>query len=127
MLPEPEKKESDKKETEKKETAASTAGVRPIPPRWAGPLAAPQAVVVRGATVWTESDAGILENADLLVVGGRITAVGKGIAAPAGAIEIDGKGKHVTPGIVDAHSHSAVDGHVNEGSHNVTPRSASGT
>src|SRR5262249_39323542 len=117
-LPESDKKGSDKK-PEKKE-APATADARPLPPRFAAPLAAPQAVVVRGATIWTESDAGILENADLLVVGGKVAAVGKGLAAPAGAIEIDGRGRHVTPGIVDAHSHSAVDGHVNEGSHNVT-------
>jgi len=129
----PESKESEKKgkkdadkadKADKKEagstTGASSAGVRPLPPRWAAPLASPQAVVVRGATVWTESDAGILENADLVVVGGRITAVGKGLAAPAGAVEVDGHGRHVTPGIIDAHSHTAVDGDVNEGSHNVT-------
>jgi len=77
-------------------------------------------VVVRGATVWTQGPAGILENADLVVSGGKVVAVGKNLTAPAGAIEIDGRGKHVTPGIIDAHSHTAVDGDVNEGTHNVT-------
>ena len=110
---------------EKKEDAASaarppTTDVRPAPAREAGPVSSPSAVVVRGATVWTQGTAGILEGADVLVVGGKIAAVGKGLAAPAGALEVDGRGKHVTPGIIDAHSHSAVDGHVNEGSHNVT-------
>ena len=84
------------------------------------PVAAPSAVVVRGATVWTQGSAGVLENADVLVVDGKIAAVGKNLAAPAGAVEVDGRGKHVTPGIIDAHSHTAVDGDVNEGTHNVT-------
>jgi imidazolonepropionase-like amidohydrolase len=107
------------------ETAAATApaagsDVRPVPAREAGPLASPPAVVVRGATVWTQGPSGIVEGADVLVVNGKIAAVGKGLAAPAGALEIDGRGKHVTPGILDAHSHAAVDDSVNEGTHNVT-------
>ena len=76
--------------------------------------------MVRGATVWTQGPDGILENADLLVVGGKVAAVGKNLAAPAGALEIDGRGKHVTPGILDAHSHTALDDSTNEGSNNVT-------
>jgi imidazolonepropionase-like amidohydrolase len=88
--------------------------------REAGPVAAPAAVVVRNATIWTQGGAGILENADLIVSGGKVVAVGKNVAAPAGALEIDGRGKHVTPGIIDAHSHTGVDGDVNEGTHNVT-------
>jgi imidazolonepropionase-like amidohydrolase len=94
--------------------------VRPPPSREAAPVAAPKAVIVRGATVWTQGPAGILEGADLVAVGGKITAVGKGLSAPAGALEIDGRGKHLTPGIIDAHSHTGIDGNVNEGTHNVT-------
>ncbi|MGH9367709.1 MAG: amidohydrolase, partial [Thermoanaerobaculia bacterium] len=90
------------------------ADVRPFPAPDRGPAASPAAVVVRGATVWTQGPAGILEGADLLAAGGKITAVGKGLAAPAGAIEIDGRGRHLTPGLIDAHSHTAVDGQVNE-------------
>ena len=108
----------------KDEAAASPAAprmdVRPAPAREAAPVAAPSAVVVRGATIWTQGPSGILENADILVVGGKVAAVGRGLAAPAGAVEVDGRGKHVTPGIIDAHSHSAVDGDVNESTHNVT-------
>jgi imidazolonepropionase-like amidohydrolase len=94
--------------------------VRPLPQREAGPLAQPRAVVVRGATVWTQGPAGILEGADLVAVDGKITAVGKGLSAPPGALEIDGRGKHLTPGIIDAHSHTAIDGNVNEFAHTVT-------
>ena len=118
-IPEPEKKDSEKKKGPD-DKRPEPPDVRPLPARWAAPPAAPQAVVVRGATIWTEGDAGILQDADLLVVGGRVAAVGKGLKAPAGAVEVDGKGRHVTPGIIDAHSHTAVDGHVNEGSHDVT-------
>ena len=62
--------------------------------------------VIRGATVWTNEDQGNLV-ADVLVRDGRIEAVGEGLDA-AGAMEIDGSGKHVTPGIIDEHSHIAL-------------------
>ncbi|HEY7575776.1 MAG TPA: amidohydrolase, partial [Thermoanaerobaculia bacterium] len=88
--------------------------VRPFPAPDRGPVATPGAVVVRGATIWTEGPSGVLEGADLVVSGGKVVAVGKNLTAPAGALEIDGRGKHVTPGIIDAHSHTAVDGQVNE-------------
>lgn len=94
--------------------------VRSLPARDDRPIAVPRAVVVRGATVWTQGPAGILENADLVVSGGKVVAVGRGLAVPAGALEIDGRGKHVTPGIIDAHSHTAIDGQVNELAHAVT-------
>jgi len=77
-------------------------------------LPSPQTVVVRGATVWTADEAGILEDADLVVDDGRIVAVGRDLRVPRGALEIDGSGLHVTPGIIDAHSHAAIIGGVNE-------------
>ena len=42
------------------------------------------------------------------------------LAAPEGALEIDGTGKHVTPGIIDAHSHTAILEGINEGTQAVT-------
>lgn len=99
---------------------AEQPDVRPFPAREAGAVASPAAVVVRGATVWTQGPAGILESTDLVVADGKIVAVGRNLTAPAGAVEIDGRGRHVTPGIIDAHSHSGVNGKVNEGTHNVT-------
>jgi imidazolonepropionase-like amidohydrolase len=74
----------------------------------------PTALLIRNATIWTASEAGVLENADLLVRNGRIRAIGENLTAPRGAVEIDGSGKHVTPGIIDAHSHAAIIGGVNE-------------
>lgn len=85
-----------------------------------GPLASPRAVVVRDATIWTSGPQGKLEHADLLVVGGRIQAVGPTLTAPPDAHVIDGRGREVTPGIIDAHSHIAITGGVNEGSNSVT-------
>ncbi len=80
----------------------------------------PASVLVRGATVWTSGPEGRLETADLLVESGKIAAIGSGLEAPAGAVVIDAEGKHVTPGLIDAHSHSAIDGNVNEVSNLVT-------
>ena len=74
----------------------------------------PAAVIIRNATIWTGGDAGVLENADMLVRNGRINAVGENLSAPRGALEIDGSDRHITPGIIDAHSHAAIIGGVNE-------------
>jgi hypothetical protein len=74
----------------------------------------PAAVVIRNATIWTATESGILEQADLLIRNGRISAVGQDLSAPRNALEIDGTGKHITPGIIDAHSHAAIMGGVNE-------------
>lgn len=82
--------------------------------------ALPEHLVVRNATVWTLDDRGKLENADVLIREGRIAEVGTDLEAPAGAVEIDGTGKHVTPGIIDAHSHTAILEGINEGTQAVT-------
>lgn len=79
----------------------------------------PDAVLVTNATIWTSGPAGVLEDADLLVIAGAVEAVGPDLDAPDGAVVIDAEGKHVTPGLIDAHSHSAIEGGVNEGS-NIT-------
>ena len=81
----------------------------------------PEHVVVRNATIWTMGPEGRLDNADLLVSSGRVTAVGEGLEAPAGAVEIDGTGKHVTPGLIDAHIHSGGTGGVNETGSAIVP------
>ncbi|BCT92438.1 amidohydrolase [Lysobacter helvus] len=64
-------------------------------------------VLITGATVLTGTGTRI-ENADVLMQDGRIVAVGTGLQAPAGATHVDGKGKWVTPGIIDIHSHLGV-------------------
>lgn len=74
----------------------------------------PDHVLLRGATVWTAGDDGILEQTDVLLRRGKIHRVGKDLKAPRGAVEIDASGRHITPGLIDAHSHAAVVGGVNE-------------
>ncbi len=70
--------------------------------------------LITNATVWTNESDGILEDADVLIKNGKIAQVGKGLSA-GGATTIDGKGKHVTCGIIDEHSHIAISRGVNEG------------
>ncbi|MGE5233441.1 MAG: amidohydrolase, partial [Acidobacteriota bacterium] len=82
--------------------------------------AQPDALVVRHATIWTSGPQGKLEDADLLIRKGKIAAVGTHLEVPPGAVEIDATGKHVTPGIIDPHSHSDIVGDVNEGTNTVT-------
>jgi imidazolonepropionase-like amidohydrolase len=80
----------------------------------------PQIVVVRDATIWTSGPQGTLEHADLLVESGKIAKVGRHLAAPAGAVVVDGSGKHLSAGLIDCHSHSAIAGSVNESGAAVT-------
>ncbi len=79
------------------------------------------ALVIRNATVWTNEKEGILKNATVATDKGKIVFVGTGAyTSPAGAREIDAKGKHITSGIIDEHSHIAISKGVNEGGQSVT-------
>ena len=62
---------------------------------------------ITGATI-LDGLGGTLEDATILMDGGKIMAVGTGISIPGGATVIDGKGKWITPGIIDNHSHLGV-------------------
>ena len=79
-----------------------------------------ETVLIKNATVWTSEAAGRLENTDVLLQNGKIAKVGKNLSAPAGARTVDGTGKHLTPGIIDEHSHIAISQGVNEGTQAVT-------
>src|SRR5690606_1316041 len=61
-----------------------------------------------------------LENTDLLIRRGKITDIGKNLTAPEGCRVIDATGLFVMPGIIDAHSHIALEA-INEMSTPVTP------
>ncbi|WP_333607407.1 amidohydrolase family protein [Arsukibacterium sp.] len=76
-----------------------------------------QDVHIKNATIWTASDAGVLYNTDMLVRNGNITQLGQNLSTPRGATVIDATGLHLTPGIIDEHSHIATEQGVNEGSH----------
>ena len=103
----------------------------PLPPQRYYPMVAygfdsipnHETVVFKNATVWTNDSLGILENADVMIAFGRIVAVGKNLD-PDGFLDrknkgnfrvIDAKGKHITAGIIDEHSHIAITRGVNEG------------
>ncbi len=110
-------KEENKKDKKKKnktdETPEMGTVVYPFMAYGNESLPKPETVLIRNATVWTNEDDGILENADVLFSNGKIKAVGKSLPA-AGATVIDGTGKHVTCGIIDEHSHIAISRGVNE-------------
>jgi imidazolonepropionase-like amidohydrolase len=94
-------------------------GAPPWPPV-ADADARPAAVHVKDATIWTCGPDGVLQNADLLVVDGKVSGVGPNLDAPPDAVVIEGTGLHVTPGLIDCHSHSAISGGVNEGTNSAT-------
>lgn len=75
--------------------------------------------LIKNATVITVTH-GRIEHGSVLIRDGKIADVGTDIQAPAGAKVIDASGMYLMPGIVDCHTHIAVDGDVNEGSVSVS-------
>jgi len=78
-----------------------------------------QTLLFKNATVWTNEKEGVLTETDVLIKNGKIAAVGKNLS-DASATVIDAKGKHITSGIIDEHSHIAISRGVNESGHNST-------
>ncbi|MPZ17876.1 MAG: amidohydrolase family protein [Luteitalea sp.] len=76
-------------------------------------------VLIRDATILTASH-GRIDRGSILIRDGKIAAVGASVDAPGTATVIDASGLFVTPGIIDCHSHMAVEGGVNEGSISVS-------
>jgi len=85
--------------------AAVPAHAGLYPSTYQVPQSAP--TLIRNATVLTGTGAR-LEHADVLMVAGKVSAVGTALGAPAGALEIDGTDRWVTPGLIDVHSHLGV-------------------
>jgi imidazolonepropionase-like amidohydrolase len=74
----------------------------------------PAVVAIRGGTILTVTR-GTIENGTIVLRDGKIAAIGgAGVDIPAGAEVVDAKGRFVTPGIIDAHSHIAAES-INEG------------
>ena len=86
----------------------------------AQPASQPADLLIRNGTVLTVTH-GVIQNGSVLVHNGKIAQVGTTIPAPAGATVIDATGKYVMPGIIDCHSHLALDGDVNEATNPITP------
>ena len=83
----------------------------------AAPLCA-QTYIIRNATVMTVSKGTF--KGSILVKDGKIAEVGEKVMEPAGAKIVDASNQYVIPGIIDCHSHIAIDGGVNEGSISVS-------
>ncbi len=73
-----------------------------------------QKVLIKNATVWTNTAKGILKNTDVLLVNGKISQVGSNLPSAGVDRVVDGTGKHLTNGIIDEHSHIAISAGVNE-------------
>ena len=65
-------------------------------------------LAIKNARVLTITQ-GVIDKGTVLIEGTRIKAVGKDVSIPEGAHIIDGTGKVLTPGLIDAHSHAGLD------------------
>jgi imidazolonepropionase-like amidohydrolase len=78
----------------------------------------PENVIVTNATIWTCGPQGVLNDGWMRIANGRIAEIGSGsLPGPPPAVGvklIDARGKHITPGIIDCHSHTGINGGVNE-------------
>jgi imidazolonepropionase-like amidohydrolase len=107
----------------KRETISASFAV-PAPPMPFGREKLPEQpeyIFINDATLWvTDSTGKKAENADMLIHKGTIEKIGTNLSAPSSAVIIEAKGKHITPGIIDCHSHSGASGSVNEGGQAIT-------
>jgi imidazolonepropionase-like amidohydrolase len=62
-------------------------------------------VFLTGATI-LDGAGGRIDGGDVVLDQGRIVAVGRGLDQPAGATVIDARGKWITPGVIDVHTHA---------------------
>jgi imidazolonepropionase-like amidohydrolase len=84
------------------------------------PIPAKGDVVIKNATLLTITH-GRVEHGSVYVKDGKIAAFGATVDLPAGVTVIDAGGKYVTPGIIDSHSHMALDHDVNEATSPIVP------
>ena len=75
-------------------------------------------VLIKNGNLITITDE-VKENTDILISNGKIKSIGKDLVAPDGTRVIDAKDHFVMPGIIDAHSHIALDA-INEATNPVT-------
>lgn len=101
------------KEDEEKsdKSPAADLGLTPYPfgPYGRTEAAKAETILIKNATVWTNEADGILANTDVLVKDGKIAKIGQNLSARR-AREIEASGKHLTSGIIDEHSHIAING-----------------
>lgn len=101
------------------DTAPSPSTYRPRPS---------QETAIIHASILTATGS-LIENGTIIMAQGKIKAIGANLTPPPGAVIIDGKGKWVTPGVIDSHSHlgvfpaPGVQGHA-DGNENIDPHTA---
>lgn len=78
-----------------------------------------QVTVIKNATIITEGAKGTVKGS-ILVRDGKIAEIGDNVLVPEGATVVDANGQWVIPGIIDCHTHIAVDGNMNESSVSVS-------
>lgn len=124
--PKADAKDTKKGDAKKAELAALQKQRVAQPPNASrGSLASPRTVIVLNATVWTCGPAGRLEGMDVRFNNGKVESIAKHpsmsketlarLHVSSDTIVINATGKHLTPGLIDAHSHTAILGGVNEG------------
>jgi imidazolonepropionase-like amidohydrolase len=84
------------------------------------PKPVPVDTVIKNGTILTVTH-GVIHNGSILIRNGKIAEVGQSVTTSPNAVIIDATGKFVMPGIIDSHSHSALDNDVNEATSPVTP------
>ncbi|MGI9100838.1 MAG: amidohydrolase family protein [Terriglobales bacterium] len=78
-------------------------------------------LLIKNANLLTVTH-GRIANGSVLVRNGKIAAFGANVAAPAGVTVVNAAGKFVTPGLIDSHSHMALDDDVNEATSPIVPQ-----
>jgi len=106
------KVEKERKKAELKELRKLRVARSPLVGR--GPITNPPAILVLGATLWTCGPRGVVSNvSSILFSKGKVVSIGTG-SGDGQILQIDGTGLHITPGLIDCHSHAAILGNVNE-------------
>ncbi len=119
--PEDEKEKEEGKDDDSRKNQPSSFPINyPLGAFGRSEAAKTETVLFTNATIWTCGPKGIIEGGSILIADGEVKAVGKGLAAPEGARTQDLNGMHITPGIIDCHSHMATDGGVNESAQAIT-------
>jgi len=86
----------------------------------AAPSVTHNEVLIKNGTILTITH-GTIPNGSVYIKDGKIAAVGQNVEAPPTAQVIDATGKFVMPGIIDSHSHLALDDDVNEATSPIVP------
>lgn len=114
------KKETKEEEEEQPPQVPETYGL-PFGPFALSELPAQEPLLVTNATIWTCGPQGVIRGGYMSVRDGKVERIGEGTPGPAdGYRVIDAKGMHVSPGLIDCHSHTGISGGVNEGTQSCT-------